>query len=204
MRKGTGGFGWMRGFACLLAAVFVFAVAFDASAGQKQKKTKNKDADQSDQGSAPAMPDLQQIDHDIGEMLAGFQLGEVEMMHKHYSDNVVFVSGAYEPPVKGWVNYVPLYQRARAAFQGMQLNRRNTVIFTHGDVAWASYQWQFDAMFNGQAYSARGQTTLIFNKVGGNWLIVHNHTSEIPPAAASAPAPQPPAANPSAGAQPKP
>ena len=152
----------------------------------------------------PPKPDVEAIDDDIGQMMAGFQLGDTEMMHKYYSDNVVFVSGAYEPPVVGWQNYVPLYQRERAAFQGMQLNRRNTLIFTHGDVAWASYQWQFDANFNGQPHTTRGQTTLVFNKMGGNWLIVHNHTSEIPAAAASAPAPQPPAAGPPAGAQPKP
>ncbi|HXQ26454.1 MAG TPA: nuclear transport factor 2 family protein [Candidatus Acidoferrales bacterium] len=202
MTKRTGGFSWVRGFVYFLAAALVFAVSLDASAGQKQKKGKNKDADQSGQVPMPALPDVEQIDHDIGEMLAGFQLGDAEMMHQYYSDNVVFVSGAYEPPVVGWQNYVPLYQRERAAFQAMQLNRRNTLIFTRGDVAWASYQWRFDAMFNGQPYSRRGQTTLVFNKIGGNWLIVHNHTSEV--TSASAPAQQAPAANPPASAQPKP
>jgi len=204
MRKRTGRFGWTRNFICFLAAALIFAASFDAWAGQKQKKGKNKDADQSNQRPAPNTPDVEQIDHDIGEMMSGFQLGDVEMMHKHYADNAVFVSGAYEPPVMGWQNYVPLYQRERAVFQGTQLNRKNTLIFTHGDIAWASYQWQFDAMFNGQPYSARGQTTLIFNKVGDNWLIVHNHTSEIPAGQASAPAQQTPAANPPAGAQPRP
>ena len=204
MRKRTGGFGWMRGLIWLLAAALIFAVSFDASAAQKKKKGKDKDADHSDQIPMPARPDVEQIDHDIGEMLAAFQLGDVEMMHKYYSDNVVFVSRAYEPPVMGWQKYVPLYERSRTAFQGMQLNRRNTVIFTHGDVAWASYQWQFDANFNGQAYTTRGQTTLIFTKVGENWLIVHNHTSEVPTPTASTPAPQPPAANPPAGTQPRP
>jgi len=204
MRKRIEGFAWMRGFVCFLAAALIFAASFDASAGQKKKKGKDKDADNSTQIPMPARPDVEQIDYAIGQMLAGFQLGDAEMMHKYYSDNVVFVSGAYEPPVVGWQNYVPLYQRERAAFQSMQLNRRNTLIFTHGDVAWASYQWQFDAYFNGQPYTTRGQTTLVFNKVGENWLIVHNHTSEIPASGGRTPAPQPPAAGPPAGVQPKP
>jgi ketosteroid isomerase-like protein len=55
------------------------------------------------------------------------------------------------------------------------------------------YQWEFDSLMSGQPYSMRGQTTLVFNKIGGNWLIVHNHTSEI--AATPGPA-QPPAAQP--------
>jgi hypothetical protein len=47
------------------------------------------------------------------------------------------------------------------------------------------YQWELLSTFNGQPYSAQGQTTLIFNKVGANWLIVHNHTSQVLPQAGS-------------------
>ncbi len=182
---------WLIG---MLAAVLILAVSSSTLAGpQTNKKTKIKTNDQTDP-NAPPMPvgsDADQIDHDIGEMLAAYQVGNVDMMHKYYADNVTFVSGAYEPPIVGWQNYVPLYQRQRAAFQGVQLVRRNTIIFPHGDVAWAMYQWEFDSLLNGQPYSMRGQTTLIFNKVGANWLIVHNHTSEIVPTSAPAPAQQP-------------
>jgi ketosteroid isomerase-like protein len=187
MRNRLGGCPSMRRFLWLLAALLIFAVSSNASDGQKQKKKNNKDADQPSQ-PMPTTPDLDQIDHDIGEMLAAFQLGKVDLMHKYYSDNVTVVSGEYEPPIVGWNAYAPLYQRQWAAFQGMQLNRRNTIIFTHGDVAWAAYQWQFDSLLNGQPYSLRGQTTLIFNKVGDNWLIVHNHTSQIYPAQTQQPA----------------
>ncbi len=182
---------WLIG---MLAAVLILAVSSSALAGpQTNKKTKIKTNDQTDP-NAPPMPvgsDADQIDHDIGEMLAAYQVGNVDMMHKYYADNVTFVSGAYEPPIVGWQNYVPLYQRQRAAFQGVQLVRRNTIIFPHGDVAWAMYQWEFDSLLNGQPYSMRGQTTLIFNKVGVNWLIVHNHTSEIIPTSGPPPAQQP-------------
>jgi ketosteroid isomerase-like protein len=71
----------------------------------------------------------------------------------------------------------------------MQLIRRNTLIFTRGDFAWATYQWEFDSMLNGQPYSAYGQTTLVFTKVGADWLIVHNHTSEAAAAQAQTPPP---------------
>ena len=128
-----------------------------------------------------AVPDSQMIDHDIGEMLGAFQVGNVEAMHKYYADNATFVRGTYDPPLIGWANYVKMYQQQRAAFPGMQLIRRNTSIFVHADVSWVSYQWEFDSTFNGKPFSARGQTTLVLNKVGDNWLIVHNHTSEICP-----------------------
>jgi ketosteroid isomerase-like protein len=180
----------------MLAAVLILAVSSSALAGpQNNKKSKIKTNDQTDP-NAPPMPvgsDADQIDHDIGEMLAAFQLGKVEEMHKYYADNVTFVSGTFEPPIVGWQNYVPLYQRWIAVFQGVELIRRNTIIFPHGDVAWAMYQWEFQSMLNGQPYSMRGQATLVFNKVGANWLIVHNHTSEIPATTttASQPAAQP-------------
>jgi ketosteroid isomerase-like protein len=159
-------------------------VTCGASAGQKHKN--QKDSDNASQ-PLPAMPvpATSQIENDIGEMLGAFQIGNTELMHKHYADNATFVNGDYAPLVFGWQNYVTQYEQARTAFQGMQLNRRNTYIFTEGDIAWASYQWEFGSFVNGKPYSAVGQTTLIFKKVGDNWLIVHNHTSQICPVCAS-------------------
>lgn len=187
-----------RRLAGVLAAVIVLALFCGVASAQKNKKSKTNSQKQDDATAPPMVigSDADQIDHSIGEMLAGFQLGNVETMHKYYADNVTFVSGAYEPPIVGWQNYVPLFERQIAAFQAIQVIRRNTIIFPHGDVAWAMYQWEFSALYNGQAYNMRGQTTLIFNKIGGNWLIVHNHTSEIPstqqPAASQQAAPAKP------------
>lgn len=204
MMQNLGGFAW--GAASVLrrvAALFAIFIIVSGAAWA-QKKQKNKQPDDSQQAPLPQMPMpvSDQIDHDIGEMLAGFQLNNVEMMHKYYSDNCVFVSGAYAPPVVGWQNYVVDYQRSMAQFRGMQLIRRNTYVFVHADVAWASYQWEFLSNYEGKPYSAHGQTTLILQKNSENkWLIVHNHTSQIcdqlltqPQQAPSQPAAQNPAA----------
>jgi ketosteroid isomerase-like protein len=113
-------------------------------------------------------------------MLGAFQAGNIEAMHKYYSDSAVFIRSTYEPPVVGWQNYAALVQQQRAAFQGgMGVIRRNTSIYFRGEVAWASYQWQFDSTYDGKPYTARGQTSLVFTREGDNWLIVHNHTSQI-------------------------
>ncbi len=186
MRKGFGGLAYSLLF-FVTAAAFL-CTALSLSAAQKTKKSKNTDSSSQPMPSMP-LSDADQIDHDIGEMLAAFELGDTEMMHKYYSDNATFVRGTFDPLLVGWQNYAALYNQSRAAFQGMQVIRRNTAIFTHGDVAWASYQWEFISMANGQPFSDRGQTTLIFNKIGGNWLIVHNHTSEVIPSPAAAPQP---------------
>ena len=172
-------------------------VSNDALRAQKNKKT---DSASNVATALPAIPvpDSQQIDHDIGEMLGAFQVGNVDAMHKYYADNATFVRGTFEPPVVGWASYVQLYQQQRTAFPGMQVIRRNTSIFVHQDVSWASYQWEFVSTFNGKPFSTRGQTTLVLNKVADNWVIVHNHTSEICPDASSAPSSsslQPPVQN---------
>jgi len=181
MSKNLRAFFRIRGFACFAAAALVFSLSTGAQA-QKDKKSKNSDT--SDQASlVPPSPtaDSDQIDRDIGEMLAALQLGNTEMMHKYYADNATWVRSTFDPPVIGWQAYAAIYNQQRAAFQGMQLIRKNTFVFTHGDVAWASYQWEFDSMLNGKPYSIQGQTTLVFTKVGANWLIVHNHTSPTLP-----------------------
>jgi ketosteroid isomerase-like protein len=182
-----------RGF-FLLALVAGFLSA-PSTFAQKNKKYD----DSASAVGLPALPqpEAQKIDHDIGEMLGAFQVGNVEAMHKYYSDGATFVRGTFEPPLMGWANYVKVYQQQRAAFPGMQLIRRNTSIFVHQDVSWASYQWEFESTYNGKPFTARGQTTLVLNKVGDNWLIVHNHTSEVSPDAA--PAAAAPAAQGTAG-----
>jgi ketosteroid isomerase-like protein len=188
----------------VVAILAVVLMLSSGAWGQKKQKDK-KPVDTSPMPNIPG-PVASQIDTAIGEMLGAFQVGNIEAMHKYYADNATFVRGTFEAPVVGWQNYAALYDKQRAAFQGMQLIRRNTYIFNSGDVAWASYQWEFLSGYNGKPFSARGQTTLVFNKVGDNWLIVHNHTSEICNAAApSQPhAPQQqPAQNPPASAPPR-
>ncbi|MGH9683179.1 MAG: YybH family protein [Candidatus Acidiferrales bacterium] len=189
----------LSGFARTRWLAIAIAILLASSGAQAQKK-KKKQPDANTPMPALELPVSEQIDHDIGEMLGAFQVGNVEAMHKYYADNATFVSSTYQPPVVGWQNYAADYQRERAAFPGMQLIRKNTSIFHSGDVAWACYQWEFDSTYNGKPYTARGQTTLVLVKQAGNWLIVHNHTSEICPQAAQGPtpgrgAPQTPAKN---------
>src|ERR1700733_15969952 len=128
MKQHSRKFSYLRGCACLVAAALILAVSPNGAA-QKKKKQKNSDA--TDSTPTPALPDTprseaDKINQDIGEMLGAFQVGDADMMHKYYSDDVTFVQSTYDPPVVGWQNYVALYQREKAAFQGMQLIRRNT------------------------------------------------------------------------------
>jgi len=183
--------------------VFSFALAlvaaWPAAAGQKQKQQNQKEAAQQ-KDDTPLIPltDEQAVDNDITDMLGAWQIGDVEMLRKYYADNVLVVSGLWEPPLIGLDKYIAAYQRQRERIQGPQLNRSNTFIRVEGTVAWAVYQWTFTGIVDGQPTGYRGHTTLVFEKRNGKWLIITNHTSlAIPP-------PTPETAQPSAQPQPKP
>jgi ketosteroid isomerase-like protein len=162
------------------------------AAAQKEKKRKKVTAPTETSPAPPALPDEQQIDMAISEMLGAWQLGDAERLHKAYADDVSVVSGAWQAPLIGWANFFAEYQKQRARVQQVRMDRENTYVRASGNFAWACYQWEFSGVVDGQQSGARGQTSLIFEKRNGNWVIVHNHTSLIQ--AVSQPVQAPPAA----------
>ena len=80
------------------------------------------------------MPDSQVIDQTVGEALGYWQIGDLDSLHKYYSDDVVVVSGLWEPPIIGWANYAKAYtdQRHRV-YQGQRMDRSNTLIKVNGN-----------------------------------------------------------------------
>ena len=163
--------------AILFFSLGLFLATAPISSAQKNKKNKKDDQSSTDIKPIIPMPDEQQIDYMISTMLGAWQLNDVDKMHQCYADDASFVSGIWAPPVLGWANYVPLYKQQRARTQQVRLDRTNTLIKVDGVVAWASYQWDFSGTVDGQPMFAQGQTTLVMEKRGDRWLIVHNHTS---------------------------
>lgn len=163
-----------------ILALALMAVAVPASA---QKKDKNKNAPPPDMGadikSSMHEPDSQAIDQAIGEAMGYWQIGDPESMHKYYSDDVVLVSGAWEPPVIGWDNFLKAYQAQRAQVSGARMDRSNTLIKVNGNSAWATYQFTYVAQMDGKVVQFRGHTTLVLAKQADRWLITLNHSSIV-------------------------
>jgi uncharacterized protein (TIGR02246 family) len=182
-----------RSLKIILVGTLIFFMAASPAAAQKKKKNAPPPADTS---SVVPLPDEQQVDYVISEMLGAWQLADTERMHKDYADDVVVVQGVYAPPVIGWTNYLATYQASRQRMNRVRLDRANTFIKVDGNVAWACYQWDFAAIVDEQASTAQGQTTLVLQKRDGKWVIVMNHTSLVSPTPASTPAntPKPPTA----------
>ena len=187
----------------LLFAILLSLVTAPAFA-QKEKK-KKKDANTTDSTSLVPLPDEQQIEYRISEMLGAWQLGDIDRLHQTYAEDVVFVSGVWAPPIFGWSNYLPIYQQQRARMQQVRMDRTNTYIKVSGNVGWACYQWDFTGVVDGNQTSSQGQTTLVLEKRNTKWMIVHNHTSVAQPMPAAVPrTDQRPAANTPPAGQPQP
>lgn len=176
-----------RAFSLLMILGLTLAFATTAAA-QKKKKQKDETLP-----TPPAnfLPDEQRIDSLISEMLGAWQIGDIEKLHKVYADDVSVVSGLWGPPVMGWNSYLASYQSQRARTHQVRMERTNTLVRVAGPTAWASYQWDFAGVVDGQPTTAQGQTTLVLQKRGDDWVIVHNHTSIIPNSQPAGPASNP-------------
>lgn len=167
----------MKRFLPLLLAVTLAAIP---AAAQKNNKNKNPQPDNSADSVMPQQNDNQKIDAVISQMLAAWQVGAVDEMHKYYADNVCIVSGAWEQPIFGWDAYAKVYTAQRSRIQGGQLDRTNTLIkVMDSNSAWATYQWQYVVTVDGQPQDIRGHTSLFFTKQTDAWVIALNHTSMV-------------------------
>jgi ketosteroid isomerase-like protein len=186
-----------RGSAALrllgVAALVLTAAATPASA-QKKNKSKNAPTPDAEQDIKSAIPatDSQAVDRAIGEAMGYWQIGDTDSLRKYYADDVVLVSGGWEPPIIGWNNFLKAYQAQREHVAGARMDRSNTLIKVNGNSAWATYQFVYAAQSEGQVVQYRGHTTLILAKEGDRWLITLNHSSIVD---SSVPQPSSPAAS---------
>jgi len=190
-----------RRIVLFLLASAISLTCVSLAAAQKEKK-KKPDTSQSTDSSKMLVPmtDEQQIDYTLSEMLGAWQLGDVEKLHKDYADDVVVVNGSWAPPVFGWNNYLAVYQQQYARMERVRMDRSNTYIKVSGTVGWACYQWDFEAIVDGQPMQSQGQTSVVLEKRNNHWVIALNHTSLTPKppqvAPASVPSGQQPPAKP--------
>lgn len=130
----------------------------------------------------------EKIDAVVTAVIEAYRKGDYATMGRSYAPEVTVVAGDFTPPVAGWATVEERYRAQHANLGAVELSRENTRIERRGKTAWAIYQWRFAGILAGTPVAALGHTTLILEKRGGQWIIVHNHTSAIP---APPPAPTP-------------
>jgi len=79
----------------------------------------------------------------------------------------------------GWAAYEEGVKKILADYSTLKLTvRKDSRVRPHGNLAWGTATWHGDAvMKNGAKESLDGRWTVIFQKVGDDWLIIHEHVS---------------------------
>lgn len=170
------------GLRFLVLATLALTIAVVPASAQNQKKNKNKNAlpdSSADTKLILPAPDSDAIDKAIGEAMGYWQIGDTDSLHKYYADDVVLISGAWEPPIMGWDNFLKAYRAQREHVTGARMDRSNTLIKVNGNSAWATYQFNYSAQSQGQVVTYRGHTTLMLAKQGDKWLITLDHSSIV-------------------------
>src|SRR5258708_31155273 len=151
-----------------LVSALVLTCVSPAAAQKKKKTEPPASTDQSK--LLVSLTDEQQIDYMLSEMLGAWQIGDIEKLHHDYGDDVAIVNGSWAPPILGWTNYLAVYQQQRARMQQVRMDRSNTYIRVSGTVGWACYQWDFEAVVDGQQMESQGQTTVVLEKRNNQWV----------------------------------
>lgn len=173
----------MRRFFLAIACGMILLPGAAGQQGRQQKPKK-----ESTEPVIPQKPE-EQINLQISEMLAAWQFGNVELMHKYYAEDVSVVSGQWEPAIHGWAAYAAGYQRLRERVNSVNFDRANTYVNVKGTLGYASYQWAMQANVDSTPSEIRGHTTLILEKRLDRWLIIHNHTSIVSQVSSTPPSP---------------
>jgi ketosteroid isomerase-like protein len=167
-----------------MRAILILSVVATLSWGgdcmAQKKKTPDPPAEQQRTPPGPMRgPESDIIDYSISEMLAGWQIGDLSLLRKYYAEDVIIVSGLYEPALVGLANFEQAYRQQRERMQQVNLDRKNSFIVVRGNYAWMTYQWEFSALVDGRPTKARGHTSLVLEKLGDQWKIKLNHTSTV-------------------------
>ncbi len=133
--------------------------------------------DGTNSNQSTASPTGQSIQQVLDAQVAAWNRGDLESFMKGYwrSRDLVFTSGGKVQ--RGWGTTL---QRYRDTY-GRDKSSMGTLHFSDlevhplgPDAAWALGRWSLDGLEGGKR---GGVFTLVFRRIGGRWVIVHDHTS---------------------------
>ena len=131
--------------------------------------------------AVPARADAKKDIEKVVEILVNaFRSGDYSPLEPHLDKGIVVIPAAFIEPMVGRDTVLESYNKQQQSFRASEMMREGTRIRRAGKIAWVSYRWEYAASYEGKIYSFRGHTTLILQKKGKRWVIVHNHTSALP------------------------
>lgn len=150
-------------------------------------------------GQQAEQPDKEKekIQQVVDGLIAALSANNYDAMARYYAPEVTIVSSRYEPPLAGWANLRRVYLARDPALQDVEIAPEDTRIERREKLAWVYYRWNFVGRVGEQYFTTLGHTTLVLEKRGRDWLILHNHSSAVAPPPTQRPTtPQPPSSPP--------
>ncbi len=124
----------------------------------------------------PPEADTARVARVLDAVARGFETGDLASLDTLYHpDALIYEWGSVS---HGWREY----RDDRLAPELEAFDERSFVIEDRkvriaGNTAWASFRYTIEAGPREDRLSASGVGTMIFQKLGGRWVIVHSHTS---------------------------
>lgn len=150
----------------LTTLVCILALSLSTFAASKSKKK-----------TAPAgAPDKAYLQ----KLMAGWSSGNVASLAQYYDQGEYNFFDITPLKYNNWAEYEKGATELLKAYKTLKLTVNDDAqIHTDGNLTWATATVKEDALTTaGKHELATLRWTLIFEKQGGKWLIVHEHTSE--------------------------
>lgn len=122
--------------------------------------------------------------HETGDLAA------IEKLWVHDDTATVAEGGEFN---YGWNEFRDHHLRPEIeAMKNVKFPLENVKIHVKGNLAWATYSYRMSGEYKGRPFDSAGAATVVLEKRGKDWLIVHEHTStKRRPAASTTPAAKP-------------
>lgn len=118
--------------------------------------------------------------HETGDLAA------IEKLWVHDETATVAEGGSFN---YGWADFRDHHLRPEIeAMKNVKNPIEDIKVHVKGDLAWVTYSYRMSGEYKGRQFDNAGAATMVLEKRGGAWLIVHEHTSakRRPPAAPAA------------------
>ncbi len=114
----------------------------------------------------------------VEEIARAFERGDLASLDTLYHDSVTVFEGANID--RGWLRYRDGHLAPELeALAERQMRVSDLRVRLAGGSAWVTFSYRLAGVVDGGPVAARGVGTMVLQKLGGRWLVVHSHTSSV-------------------------
>jgi len=142
----------------------------------------------------------------VNKEVAAINGKDLKALHEVWSQDNTILLFDVPPPgrFKGWDQIGRLWKDFFDKVSEIHMTVDAVQAEAQGPLGYATYDWSMTGRLGTYPLEDRGQATAIYRKEGGQWRMIHEHYSPVPPALAGQEKPASPAAAANPAASPSP